>query len=93
MPSCTAIPDRVPEDEDPAEDRPAAVAHAIGHIDDRAEDPSTRDSNCVNEISADFEGGKERRRVRARGMIGSFTDHTPLLQNQNHTLITSGNST
>jgi hypothetical protein len=75
------------------EDRPAAVAHAIGHIDDREEDPATRDSNRVNEISADFEGGKERRRVRARGMIGSFTDHTPLLQNQNYTLITLGNST
>jgi len=29
----------------PAEDRPSGVAHAIGHIDDRADAPATRDGD------------------------------------------------
>jgi hypothetical protein len=49
------------------------VANATGPIDDRAEVPAPRDSNCVNEISADLERGRETLCVRARGMIGRFT--------------------
>ena len=46
-PPCTAIPRPSAGGRDPVPEPPSVVANAIGHIDDRAGVPSTRNSHCV----------------------------------------------